>query len=108
MSNQTEVSETITNFLHTICESIASRNYDRFLSVGNEGYVKGITQEQFENVSQQLAPRMVSGYNTVYFGQLKQAQYQIYLWKLSFEDDSDEYCIRMTVDGDRVAGILIT
>ena len=108
MSNQTEVSETITNCLNTICEAIVSGDYDRFLSVGNEGYVEGITQEQFENVSQQLAPRMVSGYETVYFGQLKQAQYQIHLWQLSFEDDGDEYGIRMTVDGDRVAGILIT
>lgn len=108
MPNQTELSETITNCLHTICEAIESGDYDRFLSVGNEAYVEGITQEQFESVSQQLAPRMASGYDTVYFGQLKQSQYQIYLWKLSFEDDGDEYVIRMTVDGDRVAGILIT
>ena len=108
MSNQTEVSETITNCLHTICEAIASGDYDRFLSVGNEAYVQGITQEQFETVSQQLAPRMAAGYDTVYLGQLKQAHYQIYLWKLSFEDGGDEYIIRMTMHSDRVAGILIT
>jgi hypothetical protein len=27
-------------------------------------HVEGITQEQFENVSQQLAPRMAAGYDT--------------------------------------------
>ncbi len=108
MSNQTEVSETITDCLSTIYAAIASGDYDRFLSVGNEAYVEGITQEQFENVSQQLAPRMAAGYDTVYLGQLRQAHYQIYLWKFSFEDDGDEYVIRMTMDNDRVAGILIT
>jgi hypothetical protein len=70
--------------------------------------MKGITQEQFENVSQQLAPRMVLAMTQIYLGQLRQAQHQIYLWKFSFEDDGDEYVIRMTMHNDQVAGILIT
>jgi hypothetical protein len=30
-----------------------------------------------------------------------------YLWKLSFEDGGDDFVIRMTMDGDKVAGISI-
>lgn len=59
----------------------------------------------FESVSKQLSSRMGEGYTTTYFGHLKQLHYQIYLWKLSFEDDGDEFVIRMTMDGDKVAGM---
>lgn len=59
----------------------------------------------FEGVSKQLSSRMGQGYTTTYFGDLKQIHYQIYLWKLSFEDGGDEFVIRMTIDGDKVAGM---
>lgn len=52
--------------------------------------------------------RMEKGYAIIYFGHLKQSDYQIYLWKLSFEDGGDEFVARMTMNGDKVAGILIT
>ena len=56
----------------------------------------------FEGVSKQLYSRMGKGDATTYFGHLKQLHYQIYLWKLSFEDGGDEFVIRMTMDGDKV------
>lgn len=61
----------------------------------------------FEGVSKQLFSHMVKGYTTTYFSYLKQLHYQIYLWKLSFEEGGDKFVIRMTMDGDKVAGILI-
>ena len=108
MMNQATLPQNVIDRLQTILDATASGNYDLFTTVDNSSYKAGITRQMFEGVSEQLAPRMEEGYTTTYFGHLKQLHYQIYLWKLSFEDGGDEFVIRMTMDGDNVAGILIT
>lgn len=94
--------------LQTILDSIKTGNYELFLTVGDSDYKTGISKEAFDSVSSQLRPRMVEGYNITYFGNLKQDEYQIYLWKLSFADGGDEFVARMAMNGDKVSGILIT
>jgi len=106
--NQATLPQNVIDRLQTILDVTASGNYDLFTTVDTSSYKSGITRQMFEGVSEQLAPRMAEGYTTTYFGHLKQLHYQIYLWKLSFEDGGDEFVIRMTMDGDNVAGILIT
>jgi hypothetical protein len=97
----------VINCLQVILDATASGNYEHFTTVGNSAYKAGITKQMFEGVSEQLAPRMGTGYSITYFGNLKQFHYQIYLWKLSFEDGGDEFVARLTMDEDQVAGILI-
>lgn len=108
MSHANDPSPTVLNYLQTILESIAATNYDCFTTVGNSAYKAGITKQMFEGVSEQLAPRMQEGYSTTYFGTLQQLHYRVYVWKLSFADSGDEFLARMTMEGDKVAGILIT
>lgn len=108
MNPSTAPSQIVLDRLQTILDSLASGNYDRFLTVGNSAFQAGITQAMFQGVSEQLDRRMAQGYSIEYFGHLKQRNDAVYLWKLSFEDGGDEFVIRMTVEGDRVAGILIT
>ncbi|PMB22045.1 hypothetical protein [Fischerella thermalis] len=94
--------------LQTILDAITTANYELFLTVGDSDYKTGISKEMFDSVSSQLSPRMVEGYNITYFGNLKQHEYQIYLWKLSFADGGDEFVARMAMSEDKVSGILIT
>jgi hypothetical protein len=94
--------------LQIILDAIATANYELFLTVGDSDYKTGISQEMFDSVSSQLAPRMVEGYDITYFGNLKQHEYQTYLWKLSFADGGDEFVARMAMIEDKVSGILIT
>lgn len=105
--NQVTPAQKVIDCLQTILEATTSGNYELFTSVGNSSYKAGITKQMFEGVSEQLAPRMKQEYTTTYFGNLKQLHYQIYLWKLSFADGGDEFIIRMTMDEDKVAGVLI-
>lgn len=100
--------QSVIDCLQIILDATASGNYELFTTVGDSGYKAGITKQMFEGVSEQLTPRMGKGYSITYFGHLKQVDYQIYLWKLSFEDGGDEFVARMTMNGDKVAGILIT
>jgi hypothetical protein len=106
--NQTNLSQNVLNCLQTILDAIAAGNYELFLTVGDANYQAGITKDMFDSVSSQLAPRMFDGYTITYFGHIKQHEYQIYLWKLSFVDDGDEFVVRMAMNEDKVAGILIT
>lgn len=99
--------QNVIDCLQVILDATASGNYDLFTTVGNSYYKAGITKQMFEGVSEQLSPRMGEGYSITYLGHLKQLHYQIYLWKLSFEDGGDEFVARLTMDGDKVAGILI-
>lgn len=105
--NQATPPPDVIDCLQTILDALVSGNYELFTIVGNSSYKAEITRQMFEGVSEQLSSRMGKGYATTYFGALKQLHYQIYLWKLSFEDDGDEFVIRMTMDRDKVAGILI-
>jgi hypothetical protein len=108
LMNLTVPPQNVIDCFQVILKSTASGDYNLFTTVGDEGYKVGITKQMFEGVSEQLAPRMETGYSITYFGHLKQGDYQIYLWKLSFEDGGDEFVARMAMNGDKVAGILIT
>ncbi len=100
--------QNVVDALQLILDAIASGNYELFTTVGDSGYKAGITKQMFEGVSEQLAPPMKKGYSTTYFGHLKQGDYQIYLWKLSFAEGADEFVARMTMNGEQVARILLT
>jgi hypothetical protein len=106
--NLTNPPQIVINCLQIILDATASGNYELFTTVGDSCYKAGITKQMFEGVSEQLAPRMENGYSITYFGHIKQDIFQIYLWKLSFEDGGDEFVARMAMNEDKVAGILIT
>ncbi|MBD0339822.1 hypothetical protein [Microcoleus vaginatus] len=105
--NSTAPSENVINCLHVILDATASKNYELFTTVGDAGYKASITQQMFDDVSEQLASRLQKGYSITYFGEIKQGNSPIYLWKLSFEDGGDEFVAHMTMNGDKVAGIFI-
>ncbi len=105
--NPTAPSQHVIDCLQTILDSTASKNYQLFTTVGDAGYKAAITQEMFEDVSDQLGSRLQNGYSISYFGDLKQGDSQIYLWKLSFADGGDEFVAQMTMNQDKVTGIFI-
>ncbi|MEG4576510.1 hypothetical protein QUA56_28115 [Microcoleus sp. N3A4] len=105
--NPTAPAQNILDCLQVILDATASKNYELFTTVGDAGYKTSITQKMFDDVSEQLASRMKKGYSINYFGEIKQGNSPIYLWKLSFEDGGDEFVVHMTMNGDKVAGIFI-
>lgn len=105
--NPTAPPQKIIDCLQVILDATASKNYELFTTVGDAGYKAGITQEMFDNVSDELGSRLQNGYSISYFGELTQDGFQVYLWKLSFADGGDEFVARMTMNGDKVAGIFI-
>ncbi|MBE9185587.1 hypothetical protein IQ270_12985 [Microcoleus sp. LEGE 07076] len=105
--NPTAPPQNAIDCLQVILDATASKNYELFTTVGDAGYKAAITQEMFDDVSEQLGSRLQSGYSITYFGDLKQGDDSIYLWKLSFADGGDEFVARMAMNEDKVAGIFI-
>ncbi|MFS8117283.1 MAG: hypothetical protein ACMG55_02155 [Microcoleus sp.] len=107
MMNQTAPPQNAIDCLQVILDATASKNYELFTTVGDAAYKAGITQEMFDDVSEHLGSRLQNGYSITYFGDLKQGDDSIYLWKLSFADGGDDFVARMAMNADKVAGIFI-
>ncbi|AFY42994.1 hypothetical protein [Nostoc sp. PCC 7107] len=100
--NQPEqsVQKTFTSLINAIEE----KNYNKFISQGNAAFKEGITQQSFTQVSEQLAPRLKKGYSAVFVTKLNQQGYQVYLWKLTFKDGSDDILARLSLKAGKVGG----
>ncbi|WP_445638478.1 DUF3887 domain-containing protein [Nostoc sp. DSM 114161] len=101
-SNQPEqsVQKTFTSLIN----AVEQNNYTQFISQGNATFKEGITKQTFTQVSGQLAPRLKKGYSAVFLGNLKQQGYQVYLWKLTFVDGSDDVLARLSLKDGKIGG----
>ncbi|WP_242051442.1 hypothetical protein [Nostoc sp. FACHB-280] len=101
-ANQPEqsVQKTFTNLIN----AIEQNNYTQFISQGSPDFKKGLTKQIFTHVSEQLAPRLKKGYTSVFLTKLNQQGYQVYLWKLSFKDGSDDILARLSLKDAKIAG----
>lgn len=92
----------------SLMAAIEDNNYANFVAQGNAAFKQGITKQMFTQVSTQLAPRMKKGYSAVFLGELKQQGYQVYLWKLTFQDGGDDFLAKLSFKDGQVGGFLIT
>jgi hypothetical protein len=87
--------------------AVASRDHAAFIVHADDELKKELTKETFEVVSSDLAPRFRLGHTARFLGQLKQRGRDVYLWKVSFKDKSDDGLIRMAVYAGRITGFWI-
>ena len=88
-------------------EATKNRSYDDFLVDANDDVRANLSQQMFQAVCNQVAPRLKQGYKTRFLAKLKQTGQTVYLWKLEFADGKDEALIHMVVKDKKVAGILL-
>lgn len=101
-ANQPEqsIQKTFINLINAIKEN----NYAKFTSQGNDAFKEAITKQIFTQVNGQLAPRIKKGYSAVFLGKLNQQGYQVYLWKLSFQDGNDDVLARLSLKDGKIGG----
>ncbi len=75
---------------------------------GDPAFKVGLTKEMVAKVSAQLGPRMQEGYSATFLTAMRQASYEVFIWKLSFKDGKDDMLakVALTKDG-QVAGFWI-
>jgi hypothetical protein len=96
-----------TQVLETLLVAIQSGDYERFMAPANATFRSGITKDKFVAISQQLAPRLKKGYETIYLGKLDQFSYDVYLWKLRFSDGGDDHLVKLSTKNGKVGGFWI-
>jgi len=75
---------------------------------GDPAFKAGLTKEMVEKVSARLAPRMHQGYTATFLTAMRQAGYEVFLWKLSFRDGKDDMLAKVVLNTDgQVAGFWI-
>ena len=75
---------------------------------GDAAFKAGLTKDMVEKVSAQLAPRMQKGYTTTFLTAMRQAGYEVFIWKLSFKDGKDDMLAKAVLNKDgQVAGFWI-
>jgi len=89
-----------------LINAVQNDDYDAFMADGNSLF-KGISQEQFDAVSAQLASRLKAGHTLTYFGEMKKLGYHVTVWKISFKDGGDDDLVEMSVKDGKVGGFWI-
>jgi hypothetical protein len=92
--------------LRQMLEAVKDASNSRVVAPGDPRFMAGLTTTMFEDLSRCLAPRLMKGYSTSYFGQLRQRGYEVYVWKLTFDDGGDDLLLTAFATGVRITGFL--
>ncbi|WP_345246454.1 hypothetical protein [Pigmentiphaga soli] len=98
--------ETESALLKTLLAAIQDRDYQRFVSTGNEDFAK-LDRAQFDAVAAELGPRLQQGYEAIRLGDYHQQNYDFSLWKLTFKDGGDDLIGTLNVINGRVGGFVL-
>jgi hypothetical protein len=94
--------------LGVLLKATQSGNHASFLAPGTVAFQKGITRAMFDSVSRQIAARLQQGYTAYYLTEIRQGEFRVFLWKMSFADRGHEVIARLTLAADgKVAGFLL-
>lgn len=91
----------------TLMEATSKDDYKLFQSVGDDAFKKGITEEAFSSVTDQLQPVLKDGYDAKFLTELTQQGHTVYLWKLTPKIGPDQFVAKLVLSGDSVSGFWI-
>ena len=86
--------------------AIADDNYAGFLLFVDENFRVALTKPAFEGVVRAIGPRLNSGYEATYLGQLKKSGYDVHLWKVGFKT-GDDLLAEMSIKDGVVGGFVL-
>jgi hypothetical protein len=80
---------------------------DAFIANGTEQVKKGVTEEVMTALTKEIGSRLKGGYDATYLCQLKQADHQVHLWKVTFKDGKDDVVFRLALKDGKVGGFFL-
>ncbi len=87
--------------------AIEDNNRAAFVAFADAGFRDAITPPIFQQVAKQVAPRLKGEHAFKYLGEMNQAGYVVYLWRVRFEDGGDDFLAQMSVKDDKVGGFFL-
>jgi hypothetical protein len=92
------------SILDKLLKAVEADDYDSFVADGADIFKANMTKQILQGVSGQLAPRLKTGYDCSYLGELKQQNSRVLLWKVAFKDGGDDILARLVLQDGKVAG----
>jgi hypothetical protein len=92
--------------LKQMLDAIREKSYEPFVARGDLRFQNGFTPKMFEELSRQLGPRLRQGYSTTFLATLHQRDYMVYVWKLAFKDNKDDFLVTLAIKDGNVAGFI--
>lgn len=96
-----------TTYADEVMKSFADGDYSEFEADGDAG-LKTIQESVFKAISNQRAAELKSGYHVAFLGVLMEKGMRVTLWKVSYDDGSDDDLLRMIVIKGKISGVLFT
>ncbi len=94
--------------LKLLLKATQAGNHPAFIAPGTSSFQKGISKAMFDSVSRQVASRLKEGYTAEYLAEIKQGEFRVFVWKMSFNDRGYEFIARLAMTlGNKVAGFLL-
>jgi hypothetical protein len=82
-----------------------AKDYDAFVADADDSLKAALTKTQFEAASNLIIRRTSGGFETTFLGELNQHGYQVFLYRLRFNDGGDDLLGTMSLKDDKVGGI---
>jgi RNA polymerase sigma factor (sigma-70 family) len=102
-----EATEQEKGFANEVMKSLADEDYQEFIADGDNA-LKSIKESQFKALCVQRTSQLKSGYHVIFLGVLTENNLRITLWKISYDDGSDDDLLHMAVDHGKIAGAILS
>lgn len=87
--------------------ALEDNNRAAFVAFADANFKAALTPPVFKQVSEQVASRLKNGHDFTYLGEMNQAGFVVYLWRVRFEDGGDDFLAQMSVKDDKVGGFFL-
>jgi RNA polymerase sigma factor (sigma-70 family) len=96
-----------TTFANEVMKSLADDDYQEFIADGDAG-LKSIKETQFKALTVQRTAQLKRGYHVIFLGVLTENGMRVSLWKISYDDNSDDDVLHLAVSGGKISGALLS
>lgn len=94
-------------YANEVIKSVADADFSEFQADGDAGF-KQIKESMFKAVCDQSSAQLKRGYHVVFLGVMNFQGSRVTLWKVSYNDGSDDDLLRMIVSNGKISGALLT
>ncbi|HZZ79949.1 MAG TPA: hypothetical protein VFE62_15625 [Gemmataceae bacterium] len=88
-------------------DALKTGDKDAFTANASDQVKKGVTDEVMAGLTKEIGARLKKGYEATYLCQLKQADHQVHLWKVTFKDGGDDVVFRLALKDGKVGGFFL-
>ena len=92
------------NIYSVLIQGILDGDASVFQDVGTEEFRKKMTPELFQAAQAEIGNRLRQGFQSVYLGKIVKSGREIYLWKITVSQNSEELLATLILNQNKVDG----